>query len=201
MATRHSHSAARIMMATALMPLLGWTLVSLKMTLWLSFLPDFQAATPHRRQRALGNSDCMRPAIVAGPANVRTVRHPRPCHRAILRHADRVGAGPEDHAHGTGACCSGADPESLGGPPVEWSSHASTRSTLPIAVEGAECSWSRTFGVSGPQGSDTLLPFQGMGIAETIASRADGEVGFWRGDCLHLIPHAIFRLDSGGLGN
>lgn len=37
MATRHSRSAARLMMAPAVVLLLGWMLVPLSMTLWFSF--------------------------------------------------------------------------------------------------------------------------------------------------------------------
>ena len=37
MATQHSRSAARVMMAPAVILLLGWMLVPLTMTLWFSF--------------------------------------------------------------------------------------------------------------------------------------------------------------------
>jgi sorbitol/mannitol transport system permease protein len=37
MATQHSRSAARLMMAPAVILLLGWMLVPLTMTLWFSF--------------------------------------------------------------------------------------------------------------------------------------------------------------------
>ena len=66
---------------------------------------------------------------------------------------------------------------------------------------GIEFNWSGILGVSGPLGLDTLLLAQGTGIAETIAGRADSEIVFWHGTCLHLVQNTIITLDSGGLRN
>ena len=156
MATQHSRSAARLMMAPAVILLLGWMLVPLAMTLYFSFqrLPAAARRRPRlgrlRQLRALRHLD-----PPSGPAIADTLiivggvlvdhrgaaascsrmlldqpmwgqgdrAHPR--HRALLRHADRLGAGLEEHVHGPGERAVRASVARLfGAEPVEWLSQA-----------------------------------------------------------------------------
>ena len=131
MATKASRSAARIMMAPAVILLLGWMLVPLIMTLWFSFrnyLPlrggDLGFAGFDNYVRFVSSS-AFWPAVmatliivgrhayyhrgfgrfacpVAGPADVGSGDCPHPCDCAVLCYADRVGPGLEEHVPGLG---------------------------------------------------------------------------------------------------
>jgi ABC-type sugar transport system permease subunit len=75
MATQHSRSAARLMMAPAVILLLGWMLVPLTMTLWFSF-------TRYLPMRG----DSIENGLVLGG-----VRELRPLHRLQFLLAQRAG--------------------------------------------------------------------------------------------------------------
>ena len=136
--SRHSRSAARLMMAPAVVLLLGWMLVPLIMTLWFSFrnyLPlrgdslanglelgrvstiTFVSSVIQRLlARGSDHADhacwaassiitvgtrCIFLAHAAGSTDMGTGRRPHPRHCPLLRDADRVRAGVEEHVHGS----------------------------------------------------------------------------------------------------
>ena len=61
--------------------------------------------------------------------------------------------------------------------------------------------WSGVVGVSEHLGSDTFFHIHETGLAETVTVRADGEVGFSRGDRVSLTPRddVIHKFDEQGL--
>ena len=69
-----------------------------------------------------------------------------------------------------------------------------------IAVSDAG-EWSGVVGVSEHLGSDTFFHIHDTGLAETITVRADGEVGFNRGDRVGLTPRSdvLHKFDDKGL--
>ena len=70
-----------------------------------------------------------------------------------------------------------------------------------INVSESEGLWKGVVGVSEHLGSDTFFHIHDTGLAETITVRADGEVGFDRGDTIYLTPREemIHRFDENGL--
>ena len=69
-----------------------------------------------------------------------------------------------------------------------------------IAVSAQEGPWQGVVGVSEHLGSDTFFHIHDTGLADTITVRADGEVGFNRGDRVFLTPRAdaIHKFDQNG---
>lgn len=70
-----------------------------------------------------------------------------------------------------------------------------------ITVSDSDGMWSGVVGVSEHLGSDTFFHIHETGLADTITVRAGGEVGFKRGDRVHLTPRddVIHRFDAAGL--
>ena len=70
-----------------------------------------------------------------------------------------------------------------------------------ILVAESGGAWSGVVGVSEHLGSDTFFHIHETGLAETITVRADGEVGFGRGDRVGLTPRedVIHKFDANGL--
>ncbi|MBO6755022.1 MAG: ABC transporter ATP-binding protein [Roseibium sp.] len=70
-----------------------------------------------------------------------------------------------------------------------------------IAVSESDGPWSGVVGVSEHLGSDTFFHVHDTGLADTIAVRADGEVGFRHGDRIHMTPRAdvIHKFDAQGM--
>jgi sorbitol/mannitol transport system permease protein len=132
MATQHSRSAARFMMAPAVILLLGWMLVPLVMTLWFSFrrfLPNRPDIVPgwvgfDNYVRFVTSSSFWpsvqttliivggallitiafgrAPGAASGSADVGPGRRPYPGDRSVLRDANGVCPGLEEHVHGPG---------------------------------------------------------------------------------------------------
>ncbi len=70
-----------------------------------------------------------------------------------------------------------------------------------ITVSNDGGPWSGVVGVSEHLGSDTFFHIHETGLAETVTVRADGEVGFSRGDRVSLTPRddVIHKFDEQGL--
>ncbi len=149
MATKASRSSARLMISPAVILLLGWMIIPLAMTIYFSFLRYnlFSRARPRSRDgktttgssptRASGRRCATRwswsavcsPSrrwrhllcALAGPPDVRPRHHPHHGHRAVFRHADRVGSGLEEHVHEPGERhLRPASPSGLGLQPIDF---------------------------------------------------------------------------------
>jgi multiple sugar transport system ATP-binding protein len=70
-----------------------------------------------------------------------------------------------------------------------------------IAVSDSGGVWEGVVGVSEHLGSDTFFHIHETGLADMITVRADGEVGFKRGDRVSLTPRddIVHRFDTAGL--
>ncbi|MEO1307238.1 MAG: ABC transporter ATP-binding protein [Pseudomonadota bacterium] len=70
-----------------------------------------------------------------------------------------------------------------------------------ITVSENDGPWTGVVGVSEHLGSDTFFHIHETGLAETITVRSSGEVGFDRGDRVHLSPRedVLHKFDDKGL--
>jgi multiple sugar transport system ATP-binding protein len=70
-----------------------------------------------------------------------------------------------------------------------------------IAVSDSGGTWNGVVGVSEHLGSDTFFHIHDTGLADMITVRAGGDVGFNRGDRVHLTPRSdvIHKFDVQGL--